>query len=92
MWPFASKNDTLEKLKDLKKSVLEIKDLSQSWQETFERQLKEINKSLQEMKDPADEALDKFGKIFQMEIPSKSLKECWILWLLLLPWKNLWVK
>lgn len=63
MWPFARKNETLEKLKDLKKSVLEIKDLSQSRQETFERQLKEINKSLQEMKDPADEALEKFGKM-----------------------------
>ena len=32
MWPFARKNETLEKLKDLKKSVLEIKDLSQSRQ------------------------------------------------------------
>lgn len=65
MWPFARKNETLEKLKDLKKSVLEIKDLSQSRQETFERPLKEINKSLQEMKDPADEALEKFGKMIK---------------------------
>lgn len=65
MWPFGRKNETLEKLKDLKKSVLEIKDLSQSRQETFERPLKEINKSLQEMKDPADEALEKFGKMIK---------------------------
>ena len=65
MWPFASKNETLEKLKDLEKSVLEIKDVSQSQKNTFERQLKEIDKSLKEMKDPGNEKLEKYGKVIK---------------------------
>ena len=65
MWPFASKNETLEKLKDLEKSVLEIKDVSQSQKNTFERQLKEIDKSLKEMKDPGNKKLEKYGKVIK---------------------------
>ena len=65
MWPFASKNETLEKLRDLEKSVLEIKDVSQSQKNTFERQLKEIDKSLKEMKDPGNEKLEKYGKVIK---------------------------
>ena len=65
MWPFASKNETLEKLKDLEKSVLEIKHVSQSQKNTFERQLKEIDKSLKEMKDPGNKKLEKYGKVIK---------------------------
>ena len=65
MWPFASKNETLEKLRDLENSVHEIKDLSRGQKETFERQLKEIDESLKEMKDPGDKKLEKFGKVIK---------------------------
>lgn len=65
MWPFASKNETLEKLKDLEKSVLEIRDISQSQKNTFERQLKEIDKSLKEMEDPGNKKLEKYGKVIK---------------------------